>query len=75
MERDHYPSFVVSDIYSYQLMPEIVDRQIEIDVIPSDVDLSKAGASSLSIVTSSQTYFDFFQLLEVRTQQTHHFKD
>ena len=43
MEKDHYPSFVVSDIYSFQLMPEIVDRDIEVDVIASDMKLTQAG--------------------------------
>ena len=43
MEKDHYPSFVVSDIYTYQLMPEIIDRNVGNDVIARDVKLSEAG--------------------------------
>jgi len=45
MEKDHYPSFVVSDIYSYQLMPEIADRVVESNEIANDVKLSQAGTT------------------------------
>lgn len=28
LEKDHYPSFVVSDFYTCQLMPQLVDEEI-----------------------------------------------
>ncbi|XP_076809566.1 sorting nexin-25-like isoform X2 [Clavelina lepadiformis] len=43
MQKDHYPSFVVSDVYSYQLMPEILDQSFEKSLTASEQDLSKAA--------------------------------
>uniref|UniRef100_H2YU39 PX domain-containing protein n=1 Tax=Ciona savignyi TaxID=51511 RepID=H2YU39_CIOSA len=43
LKSDHYPSFVVSDIYTFQLMPEITDRSIEGAVDMSKDVLTKTG--------------------------------
>lgn len=43
LEQDHYPSFVVSEIYIHQLMPEVSDQSAE-PIVDSEVaDMTKAG--------------------------------
>nr|XP_026696627.1 sorting nexin-25 isoform X2 [Ciona intestinalis] len=43
LKSDHYPSFVVSDIYTYQLMPEINDSTIDGSMNIAKEDLNKTA--------------------------------
>nr|CAB3266459.1 sorting nexin-25 [Phallusia mammillata] len=51
LEKDHYPSFVVSEVYINQLMPEISDQSPGHSAQSEETDMSKAAFGSTCHVT------------------------